>query len=182
MSNRAIVFGVAGLAAVLLLGWFVVRSRVVDPPAPTLGETSGSVQPLSPEEATPTAGRGQKGRQRNDGGPDYPWISAQDLKARLDRGEKVLVLNTRPNPGDPVIKGALEVSEDDIETWADKMPKSTSVVTYCSCKDDSAGIRAALKLRWREFEDVHVLRGGIDAWQEAGYPIQPSKTREPSTR
>ena len=182
MRKRVIAAIGASLAAAVFVTWIIVRSGDSGRTETRLTESSGSVQPLTPEEQLPKNTQGQRGHKRKDDGPNYPWISAGDLKARLDRGEKVLVINTRSNTSEPFIKGALDISEDDIETWADTMPKSTAVVTYCSCDGDSAGVRAALKLRWRGFTDVHVLRGGLDAWQEAGYATQPAKTPGASAR
>lgn len=132
MRKRVIAAVVVGLAGAALLGWSLVHFVLTDRTEPSATASSGSVQPLSPEEKTQGAGRGQKTPRRNDAGPDYPWISAEDLKARVDRGEKVVIVNTRSSLNEPIIKGALEVSEDDIETWADKMPTTSAIVTYCS--------------------------------------------------
>ena len=174
MRNRFIAAVVAGLAAAVILGWIIVRFGMGDDSGPAV--TAGSVNKQSSrnEAAAPRAERGNKTRQRDGDASGAHWISVEELKARLDRGEKVLVVNTRSSDSEPLIQGAIVVPEDDIESWSEKIPKSTAIVTYCSCQDDSAGARAALKLRWRGFTDVHVLRGGLTGWQKSGYPTQPA--------
>jgi len=175
MRKRFIASVVAGLAAAVLLGWIVVHFGMGDDSGPPVKASSVNAQSSNTDDAaTPRAERGKKSRQRDGEASGPHWISVEELKARLDRSEKVLIVNTRSGDSEPLIRGAIVVPEDDIESWSEKIPKSTAIVTYCSCQDDSAGARAALKLRWRGFMDAHVLRGGLTGWQKSGYPTQPA--------
>lgn len=53
----------------------------------------------------------------------------------------------------------------------DGWPGEAPVVTYCACPNDASAARAAHLLARRGL-DVRVLDGGIDAWTEAGYPLE----------
>lgn len=59
-------------------------------------------------------------------------ISADDLKKRMDAGEKPIILDTRFATGDTIAKGAVHVTNDKIEAWAKDVPKDKLVVAYCT--------------------------------------------------
>ncbi|MDR7332114.1 VTT domain-containing protein [Roseateles asaccharophilus] len=61
--------------------------------------------------------------------------------------------------------GALR--EDTLADW----PPSAELITYCACPNDASAARAALWLR-QQGRSVRVLRGGIDAWKQAGLHVE----------
>jgi len=67
---------------------------------------------------------------------DAPRITAQELKKRMDAGEDFTVIDTR-NPqawaeSDTVIPEAIRVPLDELEQNLARIPKSRSVVAYCT--------------------------------------------------
>ncbi|MCC6180159.1 MAG: hypothetical protein IT305_32995 [Chloroflexi bacterium] len=63
-------------------------------------------------------------------------VSVDDIKARLDRGEPVVFLDTR-NPtawgeADTRIPGAIRVPADDVAQHLREIPRNQPVVTYCT--------------------------------------------------
>ena len=100
--------------------------------------------------------------------------SLDDVKARLDRGDRFLLIDVReeseyakdhlPN----AIHLGKGIIERDIET---KVPdKATKMVLYCG-----GGFRSALAadvLQQMGYTNVISLDGGWRAWQAAGMPVE----------
>jgi rhodanese-related sulfurtransferase len=100
-----------------------------------------------------------------------PWISVAELNGRMTRREPVRVLNIKAAVDEPLIEGAIVVDGPRVAEWAASAPKTPPIVVYCSCKNDASAVQAALELQKLGFEETKVLRGGLDAWQEAGLPV-----------
>jgi adenylyltransferase/sulfurtransferase len=103
-------------------------------------------------------------------------ISAEQLKARLDAGEELLVLDVRDLSEYSIanIRGAkltplvsLPTRLDALAEWRHK-----PVVIYCHKGEDS--MRAMELLKDGGFTDLKILEGGIDAWCER---IEPHQAR-----
>jgi sulfur-carrier protein adenylyltransferase/sulfurtransferase len=67
---------------------------------------------------------------------DAPRITPDDLKRRMDAGEEFTVIDVR-NPqawaeSDTMIPEAIRVPIDNYEAHLSEIPKSRSVVTYCT--------------------------------------------------
>ncbi len=63
-------------------------------------------------------------------------VSVEDAKAKWDRGEPVVFLDTR-NPtawGEATTKlpDALRVPADDVEPYLQAIPRDRSIITYCT--------------------------------------------------
>lgn len=63
-------------------------------------------------------------------------VTADEVKARLDRGEPIAFLDAR-NPtawgeADTKLPGALRVPADEAERRLDEVPRDRAVVTYCT--------------------------------------------------
>jgi rhodanese-related sulfurtransferase len=63
-------------------------------------------------------------------------VTADEVKARLDRGEPIAFLDAR-NPtawgeADTKLPGALRVPTDEAERRLDEVPRDRAVVTYCT--------------------------------------------------
>jgi len=67
---------------------------------------------------------------------NVPRIPIDELKAKLDRGENVIIIDVRSPGGydrSPVkIKGAIRIAPIDLETRAKELPFGMEIVTYCS--------------------------------------------------
>lgn len=53
------------------------------------------------------------------------------------------------------------------------LPVTTEFITYCACPEDASAVRAAQWLK-QQGRQARVLRGGIDAWAEAGLALEAS--------
>lgn len=115
-------------------------------------------------------------------GVDAPYEATQarrilpeEVKARLDRGQKIAFVDTRADVPDALIAGAVQVPEDKIERWAASVPKSSFVVVYCTCPNETTAVREVLALQKLGFKSAFALRDGLLGWQALGLPTEPPR-------
>lgn len=97
-----------------------------------------------------------------------------DVKARLDRGEPLHVIDVREDHefAKDRVKGARHIGRGVLERDIESLipDKGAPIVLYCG-----GGYRSALSadsLRRMGYTNVISMDGGIRAWREAGYPIE----------
>ena len=100
-------------------------------------------------------------------------VSIDDVKARLDRGDKFVLVDVREESeyAKDHLPGAIHlgkgVIERDIE---ERVPElNTPVVLYCG-----GGYRSALaadNLQKMGYRNVHSMDGGIRGWREKNLPL-----------
>jgi rhodanese-related sulfurtransferase len=104
-------------------------------------------------------------------------IDAADLKARLDAGEDVVLLDIRSDA--EVAQGVLPDSEHLamhlIPLRMHDLPKDKDVVLYC--RSGARSYHACNFLNQQGIGNVINLRGGIIAWARAGYDIAAPQRR-----
>lgn len=49
------------------------------------------------------------------------------------------------------------------------------VIVYCSCPNDASAARVAQRLKSLGYTRVRPLSGGIDAWVQAGHPLDQTR-------
>lgn len=93
-------------------------------------------------------------------------LTAVELKARLDAGEKIALIDVREPVEWEIVKidGATLIPKGDIESGAGlaKLPQDRPAVLYCKTGIRSAEALAAVKKAG--FADATHLQGGITAW------------------
>lgn len=105
------------------------------------------------------------------GAPTKQQMTAKDLKARLDKGEKVIIIDARHSLGGQILKGAIHVPSDKLEEWAKTADKDAVIVTYCTCPHDEAADAEMEKLLQMGFKNAYSLTGGMDAARSAGIEV-----------
>lgn len=109
--------------------------------------------------------------------------SIQEVKARLDRGERFHFIDVREDHefAKDHARGAVHLGrgilERDIETVIPD--KGTEIVLYCG-----GGFRSALSaesLQRMGYTRVVSMDGGMRAWREAGYPLETGDRPEAGT-
>lgn len=104
-------------------------------------------------------------------------IPIDEVKARLDQNEALVFLDARRpeawQRSTVQLPGALRVPPSEVEQCLTHIPYNRSIITYCSCPGEASSARVAQALREHGFADIHTLSGGFDAWQQAGYPLEP---------
>jgi len=105
-----------------------------------------------------------------------PMIEAAELKRRLDAGEDLLVLDVRSGEeyrGEMGhIAGAVNVPVEDLRRRLDEIADRAERPVAIVCRTDRRSAKAAQFLAQRGFADVHVVRGGMTRWRDAGYDVE----------
>jgi hydroxyacylglutathione hydrolase len=98
-------------------------------------------------------------------------ISANDLKAMLDRKEDVNVLDVRKQKEWEAghIEGAMHIFVGQLMDKLSQIPKEKPTVVHCSAGYRS-GLAASILLR-AGYVKVYNVAGGINAWISSGLPI-----------
>ncbi len=92
-------------------------------------------------------------------------ISAEELRARLEAGEEVFVLDVRDaeeSAGSPGLPGAVHIAMGDVPGRTHELDPDAEIVVCCARGQRSASV--AEFLRGRDFENVRSLSGGLAAW------------------
>jgi hypothetical protein len=140
-SNTPMIVLVAGVAVVAaLVGWALTRS--VEParlppsdtiaatsPFPTTGtSTASSTAPLTPGAFSITPEHEQSPEKAA-----VPRISAEDLKAKMARGEVTLIdVRDEGSYEAAHIPGSMHIQMANIQSQLDVIPKGKPIVTYCT--------------------------------------------------
>jgi membrane protein DedA with SNARE-associated domain/rhodanese-related sulfurtransferase len=103
-------------------------------------------------------------------------ISVDELYDLLASEQPPVIIDTRPPHlvEDGWIPGALFVSLDKAEELKDK-DFDGPVILYCSCPNEVTAAQVAKVLMRHGNLNVRPLQGGIDAWIQAGYPIERTR-------
>jgi molybdopterin/thiamine biosynthesis adenylyltransferase/rhodanese-related sulfurtransferase/molybdopterin converting factor small subunit len=105
---------------------------------------------------------------------DDEWdITARELKARLDRGEPITLLDVRePHEWDIAhLEGARLIPVAQVQARAAELNTAEDIVVYC--KGGTRSARAVQELRELGFRKLKNLKGGINAWSEDVDPSVP---------
>jgi membrane protein DedA with SNARE-associated domain/rhodanese-related sulfurtransferase len=70
-----------------------------------------------------------------------------------------------------VLPGALRIGPDELKQRKDIIPSDRDVVLYCTCPSEETSAKVALELRRMGVKRVRPLRGGLQGWKDAGYPL-----------
>ena len=93
-----------------------------------------------------------------------PEITPQDLKARLDRNDRPLLLDVRQDWETKLCRldNAVHIPIEEIELRTAELNPDDEIVVYCHQGVRSAAV--ADYLRQLGFKDVKNLAGGLDFW------------------
>ena len=104
----------------------------------------------------------------------FERLSPAEVMALRQQGCEVVLVDVRGLPAGGRIPGSRHL---DLGALGDAAlagwPPSAEFVTYCACPDDASAVRAAQWLK-QQGRHARVLRGGIDAWTQAGLALESS--------
>ena len=101
-------------------------------------------------------------------------ITVAELRKLIDDGQKIVILDVRPKEiraQEGTIPGAVSAHPADIDPALKTYPRETEIVVYCACPNEESAATAAKHLRQAGFKKIRPLLGGIDAWVQAGHPV-----------
>jgi len=110
-----------------------------------------------------------------DAGDTVPELTAAELKSRLDRGDRLVIVDVR-EPHEWEIAnlgayGARLVPLGQLEAHAEELDRESEIVLMC--RSGARGVRALRQLRAAGFPRLWNLKGGILAWAEEVDPALP---------
>ena len=100
-------------------------------------------------------------------------ISKEQLKERLDRGDKPTIVDVRLKyayeHSTVKLPGAIRISPYQVESAV--LPRDADIVAYDSDPNELTSTHVASELKRLGFRVV-VLKGGVPEWLSANYPIE----------
>ncbi len=111
-------------------------------------------------------------------------ITVDELKSKIKGNEifKLVEISTPDDFESGHIEDAIDIQFADLEDEASKrFRKFQQIVIYVQEAASSVGIVAAGKLQRLGFANVVLLRGGKEAWQNAGLPLTGQENPEQET-
>lgn len=102
-------------------------------------------------------------------------LEPSELKAQLDAGEKVYIVDLR-HPlellAEPfTLPNAMHFSPDALASRQGEIPRDRDVVLFCTCPSEATAAKTAMTLHKLGIERVRPLRGGYDEWKRLGFPL-----------
>jgi rhodanese-related sulfurtransferase len=102
-------------------------------------------------------------------------ITSEAAKRLWDQGERVVFVDARTaaawGAATKRLPAAISVPADEIDKYVREIPRDALVVTYCTCPHEESSVQLARSLLDRGFSSVKYLKGGLEGWQQAGYPL-----------
>ena len=105
-------------------------------------------------------------------------ISVSELRQLIDDGQEFVILDVRPKEirtQDGIIPGAVAAHPMDLDPIIKTYPRDLEIVVYCACPNEESAATAAKHLKQAGFKKIRPLLGGIEAWVEAGHPIEHTR-------
>ncbi|MBU6247182.1 MAG: DedA family protein/thiosulfate sulfurtransferase GlpE [Xanthomonadaceae bacterium] len=102
-------------------------------------------------------------------------ISVEDLNGAIAAGRNPVVVDIRSSAArlldGRVIPGALLADLEGVHQALAGVPRDRELVIYCNCPNEVSAAKAAQLLMSLGYRNVRPLQGGLEAWQQAGYPV-----------
>src|SRR5262245_51101201 len=103
-------------------------------------------------------------------------ITPEELKAKMDANEKILIFDLRNRLDcntDPVrIPGAFHVLPEHVEFEPEDIALGQEIALYCTCPNEATSARTALRLQRMGLRKARPLLGGLDAWRQRNFPVE----------
>ncbi|HEX3635638.1 MAG TPA: VTT domain-containing protein [Paraburkholderia sp.] len=103
-------------------------------------------------------------------------ISPEQLDEMMNSNEPPLILDARPRSiraqESHRIAGAQVLDLDSPEPLHPELLKRP-IVVYCVCPNEATAKRIVNQLHRKNIHHVKALKGGLDAWEKRGYPVEP---------
>src|SRR5262249_50442724 len=96
-------------------------------------------------------------------------ITVSELRELIDDGQEIAILDVRPQHirvQDGIIPGAISAHP------ADGDSRDAGIIVYCACPNEESAATAAKHFKQVGFKKIRPLLGGIEAWRQAGHPIE----------
>ncbi len=107
---------------------------------------------------------------------DMARISVEELRRQMEEGAAPVIVDVRSTTAQTLelrrIPGALHVPVQDAARHLSELPRDREIILYCTCPNEVSAAKVARLLMNNGFERVRPLKGGLEAWIEAGYSVE----------
>ncbi len=102
-------------------------------------------------------------------------LTVADVKAKLDRGEKFLLVDVREDSewARDHLPGAVHMGKGVIERDVERVVPNTATEMVLYCGGGYRSAMAADNLQKMGYTNVYSMDGGIRGWREQGLPLEP---------
>jgi rhodanese-related sulfurtransferase len=100
-----------------------------------------------------------------------PDLTVEELHSRLQQGDKLYILDTRPLPEFIAshLPGAYSVPWGQMPVETENIVKDPDAIVVANCAGRTRSIFGAYVLRRMGYKNTYALKGGTGAWRIAGY-------------
>lgn len=108
-------------------------------------------------------------------------ITITELLELINAGKELVILDVRPRDvraHDGIIPGAVSAHPEDIDPVIKSYSLDTEIIVYCACPNEASAATAAKHLKRAGFKKIRPLLGGIEAWAQAGHPVEHTEFNE----
>jgi membrane protein DedA with SNARE-associated domain/rhodanese-related sulfurtransferase len=102
-------------------------------------------------------------------------VTVEELRSLIADGHAPVILDVRPpavRALDGIIPGAVGASAEEMDRVIASISREEEIVVYCACPSEASAAIATRHLKKAGFKRIRPLLGGIDAWIEAGGPLE----------
>jgi len=103
-------------------------------------------------------------------------ITPMELKRRLEAREPLVIVDLRTAldvaAAPYKIPGARLIDPEELRHPRQTIPRDSEVVFYCAEPREATSARVAIRAAAIGFHNVHPLSGGLEAWRQAGFPVE----------
>ena len=107
---------------------------------------------------------------------DMARISVEELRRQIEQGDAPVIVDVRNATAQTLerhrIPGAVHVPVQDAARHLSELPRDREIILYCSCPNEASAAKVARLLMNNGFRRVRPLKGGLEAWIEAGNPVE----------
>ncbi|HXJ77737.1 MAG TPA: rhodanese-like domain-containing protein [Candidatus Methylomirabilis sp.] len=110
-------------------------------------------------------------------------MTPSELRRRLEAGDHLVIVDLRTALDLELapygIPGARQIAPEALQHPHNLIPRDSEVVFYCAEPSEATSARMALRGAAIGFHNVHPLSGGLEAWHQAGFPVESLKGVSP---
>jgi membrane protein DedA with SNARE-associated domain/rhodanese-related sulfurtransferase len=107
---------------------------------------------------------------------DMARITVEELRRQIEDGPAPVIVDVRSTTAQTLelrrIPGALHVPVQDAARHLKELPRDREIILYCTCQNEASAAKVARLLMNSGFARVRPLKGGLEAWIEAGYSVE----------
>lgn len=105
-------------------------------------------------------------------------ITVAELQHLIHSGERPTIVDVRSalQQVEGHIPGAVLLEKADMADGLPGVPMNQEIIVYCNCPNEASAAQVARALMDKGFMRVRPLKGGLDAWIEAGFDVERPQT------